>query len=212
MTDHKACPSHCCPIHGCKYGYADCPVKAREVSPTYPPDNGCERCQDDREELARIMTDPISEDIARLLNDAVKDKIVAESPTIQALIEERDALRAEIAQLKGQTPGTYDVALVVYTRVEDAQDYGDAASIAEMALWQLIRNHGEQMPETGTLALYAKHGSGKRLGPVKVAKIAEINTGGYDTGIIRKPGTAAYRFWDMTPEQLEEMNRESMGG
>lgn len=129
---------------------------------------------------------------------------------IAALKAENEALTQRIAQLEGRGHGVYDAALVVFTRVE-AEDYGDAVSIAQAALWQLLREHAEKMPETGTLALYAKHGA-KTFGPVKVAKVTEINQGGYDTGIIRKPGTAPYRFWDLTPEQIEEMNREAMGG
>jgi hypothetical protein len=201
MTEkHISCSTHCCPIHGCKYGHDDCPVKSGEVAPEYAANNGCEPCELDVEDLQRVLT------------DEVKDKIISESTTLQALKDENEDLRRKVARLEGRSPGTYDVALVVYTRVEDAQDFGDAASTAEMALWQLIRNHGERMPETGTMALYAKHGSGMRFGPVKIAKVAEINTSSYDTGIIRKPGTAAYRFWDLTPEQIEEMNREDMGG
>lgn len=26
MANHISCPSHCCELHGCKYGYKDCPV------------------------------------------------------------------------------------------------------------------------------------------------------------------------------------------
>jgi hypothetical protein len=141
-----------------------------------------------------------------------EETIAHQQAEIDRLIAEKGELLKKIGLLEGHGHGVYDVALVVYTRVEDAQDYGDAASTAEMALWQLIRNHGERMPETGTMALYAKHGSGTRFGPVKVAKVAEINTSSYDTGIIRKPGTAAYRFWDRTPEEIEEQNREDMGG
>lgn len=32
--------SHCCIVHGCKYGKPDCPVKTREVGQEYP----CEEC------------------------------------------------------------------------------------------------------------------------------------------------------------------------
>lgn len=27
MSDRLACSTHCCKNHGCKYGYADCPVE-----------------------------------------------------------------------------------------------------------------------------------------------------------------------------------------
>lgn len=29
---HKSCPTHCCVVHGCKYGHKDCPVVLGEVS------------------------------------------------------------------------------------------------------------------------------------------------------------------------------------
>lgn len=129
---------------------------------------------------------------------------------IEALKAENERLRAELSQLKG-TSGPYDIPIVIFTRVEVGGDYTDAAMIAEMALRQLIREYGERMPETGTMALYAKHGS-EKLGPVKVAKVTEINMGGYETGLIHKPGYGPYRSWDLTPEQIEEINREAMGG
>lgn len=25
-NNHKCCSTHCCDLHGCKYGYDDCPV------------------------------------------------------------------------------------------------------------------------------------------------------------------------------------------
>jgi hypothetical protein len=34
---------HCCQIHGCKYGYDDCPVYDRDVQQEFP----CEQCQED---------------------------------------------------------------------------------------------------------------------------------------------------------------------
>jgi len=44
---HGACPTHCCPVHGCKYMHDDCPVAAGAVQPVYPRNNGCESCADD---------------------------------------------------------------------------------------------------------------------------------------------------------------------
>jgi hypothetical protein len=58
MTNRNAHPSHCCPKHGCKYGYDDCPVVAGAVQPTYPNNNGCEMCVE--------RDDPIDAEIARL--------------------------------------------------------------------------------------------------------------------------------------------------
>lgn len=51
--EHKACPSHCCPRHGCKYGYEDCPVATGKVQPKYPKNNGCESCECDTPSTAR---------------------------------------------------------------------------------------------------------------------------------------------------------------
>lgn len=52
-ANYKSCPSHCCPVHGCKYGYGVwatgiCPVVSGAVKPTYVFNNGCERCKADR--------------------------------------------------------------------------------------------------------------------------------------------------------------------
>jgi len=30
MEKHICCPTHCCQIHGCKYGYDDCPVATKQ--------------------------------------------------------------------------------------------------------------------------------------------------------------------------------------
>jgi hypothetical protein len=49
---HRSCPSHCCPIHGCKYGHDDCPVVNGVVKPTYPNNNGCEYCEREPAEQA----------------------------------------------------------------------------------------------------------------------------------------------------------------
>lgn len=123
--------------------------------------------------------------------------------------EEKGALRAEVAKLKGHGPGTYDVAVVVFARLE-AEDYRDAENIAGKALLQLIRDHAERQPETGTMALYAKHGP-RTFGPVKIAKVDGLTSGAYESGVTPQPNSKHYRFWDLTPEQLEEMNQEAAG-
>lgn len=43
-----ACPTHCCPVHGCKYAHVDCPVLAGRVVPEHPNNNGCELCERER--------------------------------------------------------------------------------------------------------------------------------------------------------------------
>jgi len=42
--EHKSCSTHCCIIHGCKYGYKDCPVVLGEVIGIEGPH--CESCLD----------------------------------------------------------------------------------------------------------------------------------------------------------------------
>lgn len=39
---HVSCPSHCCALHGCKYGLDDCPVAGRVVYQEHI----CEQCED----------------------------------------------------------------------------------------------------------------------------------------------------------------------
>lgn len=39
---HKACRTHCCIWHGCKYGYDDCPVERGDVQQAY----ACDLCPD----------------------------------------------------------------------------------------------------------------------------------------------------------------------
>lgn len=47
--------THCCLRHGCKYGNADCPVKAGQVKQEYP----CEFCADDEDTPAARRKDLI---------------------------------------------------------------------------------------------------------------------------------------------------------
>lgn len=43
----KACETHCCPVHGCKYGHEDCQIATGKLAPHYPKNNGCESCEQD---------------------------------------------------------------------------------------------------------------------------------------------------------------------
>jgi len=43
--------THCCTIHGCKYGHVDCPVELGLVKQEYP----CEYCNDDEDEDENIV-------------------------------------------------------------------------------------------------------------------------------------------------------------
>lgn len=40
QNNYACCPSHCCVIHGCKYGYDRCPVVREDVKQEYI----CESC------------------------------------------------------------------------------------------------------------------------------------------------------------------------
>lgn len=51
---YLSCPTHCCPKHGCKYGYNQCPVATGQVEPVSPMNNGCEQCEYDHAELRRL--------------------------------------------------------------------------------------------------------------------------------------------------------------
>jgi len=42
INKHKSCSSHCCILHGCKYGHEDCPVCLGVVKQGYL----CEYCKD----------------------------------------------------------------------------------------------------------------------------------------------------------------------
>jgi hypothetical protein len=138
-----------------------------------------------------------------------EETIAHQQAEIDRLIAEKGELVKKIGLLEGHGHGVYDVAAVVFARME-AADLRDAEYILQMALWQLIRKHGEQMPETGTLALYAKHGD-QSLGPIKIAKVHGLTSGSYESGITPRPNSKHYRFWDLTPTQIEQINEEAMG-
>jgi hypothetical protein len=40
-SEYKSCPSHCCIVHGCKYGHKECPVTTGKVVQQYT----CEDCE-----------------------------------------------------------------------------------------------------------------------------------------------------------------------
>ena len=46
--------THCCPVHGCKYGKSYCLVVAGRLTPTYPANNGCEACEEDARTKSRL--------------------------------------------------------------------------------------------------------------------------------------------------------------
>ena len=61
--------SHCCPIHGCKYGDDDCPVEAGTEAPEYECNNGCEICEGAWWNQAGSKYENLREHIDHLLED-----------------------------------------------------------------------------------------------------------------------------------------------
>jgi hypothetical protein len=53
--NEAACISHCCPVHGCKYGHDDCPVRTGAAEPEYPDNNACEYCDAARPQWTGVL-------------------------------------------------------------------------------------------------------------------------------------------------------------
>ena len=49
MSGHK---THCCIVHGCKYGADDCPVVSREITQEYP----CETCSMEYDDTKKFQS------------------------------------------------------------------------------------------------------------------------------------------------------------
>jgi hypothetical protein len=82
---HGACPTHCCPVHGCKYMHDDCPVVSGAVQPVYPRNNGCESCADDalaqQAEGGGNLPPPLqAEPVAAVAENATTQQRVVETP------------------------------------------------------------------------------------------------------------------------------------
>lgn len=58
-TNYASCPSHCCPVHGCKYGYKGCPIQQGLTHPAYPENNGCEACEHGTEPVVVEFPDSV---------------------------------------------------------------------------------------------------------------------------------------------------------
>jgi hypothetical protein len=52
--EHACCASHCCLIHGCKYGLPDCPVVLGKVVQDGP----CYNCDEENREAEEREADP----------------------------------------------------------------------------------------------------------------------------------------------------------
>lgn len=64
---HRACQSHCCVWHGCKYGYEDCPVVTRLLVQEHP----CEDCGQEDPRLEALRDDAPA--MLELLRDWLED-------------------------------------------------------------------------------------------------------------------------------------------
>lgn len=45
MITTRVHETHCCPLHGCKYGDSMCPIESGQTTPDFPHNNGCEACE-----------------------------------------------------------------------------------------------------------------------------------------------------------------------
>lgn len=95
-----ACPSHCCPVHGCKYGYDDCPVELLKVIPTYPYNNGCESCESEpRADFGTPETDACRKRIRTARNfDLLTD-------ATSAMVESHEALERRLRAAEQERDG-----------------------------------------------------------------------------------------------------------
>ena len=123
QKEHRACPSHCCPTHGCKYGHDDCPVFTGKVKPTYPNNNGCELCE----------PDPSSEKPERFEpDDATRAKVaqaIDKHPLIASLLYDIDLLPEQIKDER-----RYGYMLAVIGHMKEAQSAsGEAVEL--LRLW-----------------------------------------------------------------------------
>lgn len=94
-NNHKCCSTHCCDIHGCKYGYDDCPVVLKQVKQEYP----CEDCSFEYGYASAYYTqDEITKELIYHMSDSEK---------IKKLETENQALREELAILRKQRLQNY---------------------------------------------------------------------------------------------------------
>lgn len=90
MVKMISCPSHCCPVHGCKYGYNDCPVYTGKVQPEYPRNNGCEMCEQEP---------PIEEVMDQLVPDWQEIAKRYPDDPAQAVKEIQDRMKGQLDEL-----------------------------------------------------------------------------------------------------------------
>lgn len=69
MNKHRSCPTHCCQIHGCKYGFDDCPVETGKII-GYT--GKCENCGLEHEYGHYRSTDVLTE-ILKLCNESINN-------------------------------------------------------------------------------------------------------------------------------------------
>lgn len=79
--------THCCPIHGCKYGGQWCPVTEGHEKPVYPANNGCESCEADRQTIYDVLYGGFTGPVVRAVLSATSAEIGQGGGFDEALIE-----------------------------------------------------------------------------------------------------------------------------
>lgn len=91
-----SCPTHCCPVHGCKYAPPTsdtCPVENHKVAPVYPNNNGCEQCVE-RDDLALASVKSLIED-----RDMYRDLYIENSRLVENFVTERTEMEDRVKEI-----------------------------------------------------------------------------------------------------------------
>lgn len=104
---YYSCPSHCCPVHGCKYGYAKCPVSIKKVVPQFPKNNGCELCEASPP-VGPLWTPEIGALAASL--DGAEGAISVPPKLAQKIADDLLRLRAALAVIEDKRKAGVDAA------------------------------------------------------------------------------------------------------
>jgi hypothetical protein len=92
VSKYRSCSTHCCPVHGCKYGHRGCPVYLGRVKPEHPNNNGCEDCESEPGSVAtpptrRPLTDEEIDDIWNRYCDEMGEASINDAYDIARAIE-----------------------------------------------------------------------------------------------------------------------------
>jgi hypothetical protein len=140
---------------------------------------------------------------ARMEEDDKIDEEARFRDQLLKVLDEKAALEKKIRHMEGHGEGFYDVAVVVYTRTK-AQDYRDAAALAEAQIRNALRDAAQQDPKTRTL-FFSLERNGRVLGPVKLAHIEELERSAGNHSIKIQVSGAPYRYFERPPEDEDEV-------